>query len=309
VSLFGGVDLFGASDNSRPAPPAKAPSPPTVAPAKAPLKGTSLFGDDDDMGGLFTPIKTASPAAASAAPKQTSSLFGGGDDLFAVKPRAVKATASKAVAAPLFGSAPLSNDDLFGAKPAVVAVKPAVAPTPSPTAAVVASPVKPALSDPLSGSPSSKGGKIASLGAGINFNPAMLLGGGRPTPKAAPEPEVRVTESGTVEVANAGKRLGDEATQGAKVNSLWFFLFEFSIFLPPPVQGDASPQGRSSRAHAQEGRRRVGRKRRRRRRRLSDGGLDPELEWSAVGPAASSSGVAARPRISRRCLGRHFWRV
>ncbi len=247
VSMFGGVDLFGgAAPNvhakkeaelfgDRPPPPQKGPSPANV-PAEKPKPPvsnmTSLFGDDH--GADSAPFAAVKPANSNASSKQPPSLFGGGgdDDLFAVKPKAVPAvktaapTATKAATNPLFGDA---SDDLFSLKPAVVAVKPA------PTAAApatVASPAKLVFSDPLSGSPSGKvggGSKIASLGAGINFNPAMLMGGGRPTPKAAPEPEIRVSDTGTVEVANAGKRLGDEATQGAKVrckicDSVFLFL-------------------------------------------------------------------------------------
>jgi WASH complex subunit FAM21 len=224
VSLFGGVDLFGGASpaigkkGDRPPPPKSSPSPPTTVPVpaasaaaattvpavKAAPAKASLFGDDGD-GGLFAPIKPAASSTSTAAPSKPG-LFGD-DDLFSVKP---KAAAASKPSASLFGSSPVSGGDLFAPKPAVVAVRP----TPSVAEPVVASPLSKttAFADPLSGSPK---GKIAALGAGINFNPAMLSGAGRPPPKAEPVVEVRLTESG-LEISNAGARLGDEATQGAK---------------------------------------------------------------------------------------------
>ncbi len=236
VSLFGGVDLFGGASpavgkkDERPGPPKSSPSPPpaAISAAQAPppaavtasaagLKGpakASLFGEDDDFGtgggGLFAPIKAAAAPASSTTAKP--SLFGNDDDLFAPKARPATATTTTTAApkASLFGTSP--GGDLFSAKPAVIAVKP-TATAAEPVASSPLVKASSAFSDPLSGSPK---GKIAALGAGINFNPAMLAGGGRPAPKAAPVIEARMTEDGGLEISNAGARLGDEATLGAK---------------------------------------------------------------------------------------------
>ena len=192
VSMFGpgSSDMFGSSATSnRPPPPRKTPQviaedvSPSVAanslkeePKKA--LAPSLFGDDDDS--LFAPSK---PAAKT-------SLFGDeppGGDLFSIKPKAVVKTA-----------------------PLVASVAP-----PTKSSPVASSPLVSSTSNPLSsGSP--KRGKIAALGAGINFNPAMLLGGGRPAPPKAAAVEAHLTESGELVIENSKGPIVDEASQGAK---------------------------------------------------------------------------------------------
>jgi hypothetical protein len=230
--LFGGgtpgvakkTDKTDKGSSDRPSPPKASPSPavPAVAPsAKPALAKASLFGDDDDAGGgLFAPIKPVVAASTTTATTK-GNLLGGEDDLFSSKPKTTTTVTSKSLSgASLFGGSSPSSD-LFSTKPAVLALKP----TPSVAEPVVASPLSKssAFSDPLSGSPKSK---IAALGAGINFNPAMLAGG-RPAPKAAPVAEARLTEDG-LEISNAGARLGDEATQGAKSKVLLFLLKKVS---------------------------------------------------------------------------------
>ncbi len=161
--MFGGVDLFGGGGGAN------------TKKGAAPRGG--LFGDGDEGGS--SGAAAAGPAAASASDAMAL-LFGDKPKTQPVAVRAAAApttpsTAVASTAAPRSATAVVSDPFGVGSarKPPPVHAAPGV-PAAAPD---VGSPVK-----------SAAGGKIAGLQAGLQFNPAMLMGGPRPTPKAAPAP-------------------------------------------------------------------------------------------------------------------------
>jgi hypothetical protein len=204
VSLFGGADLFGSSP---PSAGKSRPAPPKTSPAPAAASGGGLFGDDEEI--AAKPVAAPAVAAPAAVKKTSASLFGDDDPLFGSS----SSSSSTKKSTSLFGDSGKA-DDLFSVKPAVVVTKKA-SPVKAPAESVAASPAKKeAFTDPLAGSPKKK--NIAALGANINFNPAMLLGGGRPPPKEAPATEAHLNEAGDLVLENESKRLVDEASSGQK---------------------------------------------------------------------------------------------